>query len=113
MLGNEASLDVMVTMPSVLTIDAVDNVRVGEDFVINGTLRNIRGGVLAMQSIEVTLPDGEVASVQTRERGEFTVRGSMERRGVYGIQASFAGNDILEPSRADIHSAYSNRCSLN
>ena len=100
MLGNEASLDVMVTMPSVLTIDAVDNVRVGEDFVINGTLRNIRGGVLAMQSIEVTLPDGEVASVQTRERGEFTVRGSMERRGVYGIQASFAGDDILEPSRS-------------
>ena len=100
MLGNEASLDVMVTMPSVLTIDAVDNVRVGEDFVINGTLRNIRGGVLAMQSIEVTLPDGEVASVQTRERGEFTVRGSMERRGVYGIQAFFAGNDILEPSRS-------------
>ena len=100
MLGNEASLDVMVTMPSVLTIDAVDNVRVGEDFVINGTLRNIRGGVLAMQSIEVTLPDGEVASVQTRERGEFTVRGSMERRGVYGIQASFAGDDILEPSKS-------------
>ena len=100
MLGNEASLDVMVTMPSVLTIDAVDNVRVGEDFVITGTLRNIRGGVLAMQSIEVTLPDGEVASVQTRERGEFTVRGSTERRGVYGIQASFAGDDILEPSKS-------------
>ena len=100
MLGNEASLDVMVTMPSVLTIDAVDNVRVGEDFVINGTLRNIRGGVLAMQSIEVTLPDGEVASVQTRERGEFTVRGSTERRGVYGIQASFAGGGILEPSKS-------------
>ena len=70
--------------------------------------------MLARQSIEVTLPDGEVASVQTRERGEFTVRGSMERRGVYGIQASFAGDDILEPTaRADIHSAYSNRCSLN
>ena len=100
MLGNEASLDVMVTMPSVLTIDAVDNVRVGEDFVINGTLRNIRGGVLAMQSIEVTLPDGEVASVQTRERGEFTVRESTERRGVYGIQASFAGDGILEPSKS-------------
>ena len=100
MLGNEASLNVTVTMPTVLTIDAVDNVRVGEDFVINGTLRNIRGGVLAMQSIEVTLPDGEVASVQTRERGEFTVRGSMERRGVYGIQASFAGDDILEPSKS-------------
>ena len=100
MLGNEASLDVMVTMPSVLTIDAVDNVRVGEDFVINGTLRNIRGGVLAMQSIEVAMPDGEVASVQTRERGEFTVRGSTERRGVYGIQASFAGDDILEPSKS-------------
>ena len=100
MLGNEASLDVMVTMPSVLTIDTVDNVRVGEDFVITGKLRNIRGGVLAMQSIEVTLPDGEVASVQTRERGEFTVRGSMERRGVYGIQASFEGDDILEPSKS-------------
>ena len=100
MLGNEASLDVMVTMPSVLTIDAVDNVRVGEDFVITGTLRNIRGGVLAMQSIEVAMPDGEVASVQTRERGEFTVRGMTERRGVYGIQASFSGDGILEPSKS-------------
>ena len=53
-----------------------------------------------MQSIEVALPDGEVASVQTRERGEFTVRGSTERRGVYGIQASFTGDGILEPSRS-------------
>ena len=56
--------------------------------------------MLARQSIEVVLPDGEVASVQTRERGEFTVRGSTERRGVYGIQASFAGDGILEPSKS-------------
>ena len=100
MLGNEASLEVTVTMPTVLTIDAVENVRVGEDFVINGTLRNIRGGVLARQSIEVNLPDGEVASVETRDRGEFTVRNSTEQRGVYGIQASFAGDGILEPSKS-------------
>ncbi len=100
MLGNEARLNVTVTMPTVLTIDAVENVRVGEDFVINGTLRNIRGGVLARQSIEVALPDGEVVSVQTRDRGEFTVRSSTEQRGVYGIQASFAGDGTLEPSKS-------------
>ena len=100
MLGNEAGIAVTVTMPTALTIDAVDNVRVGEDYVISGTLRDIRGGGIARQSIEVALPDGEVASVQTRERGEFTVRGSTERRGVYGIQASFTGDGILEPSRS-------------
>ena len=99
MLGNEARLTVMVTMPTVVSIGAVDDVQVGEEYVIRGTLRDARGRGLADQQVDIILPEAVVTSVQTDRRGEFTVRSITEQPGRYGIEASFAGDRVLEPSK--------------
>lgn len=100
MLGNEAQLTVMVTMPTELSIGAIDSLLVGEEYVIRGALRDARGRGLADKQVEVTLPETVVRSVQTDRSGEFTVTGVAERPGRYGIGASFAGSRVLEPSKS-------------
>ena len=98
-LGNEAQLTIMVTMPTELSIGAVDSLLVGEEYVIRGALRDARGRGLADRQVDVTLPETVMRSVQTDRSGEFTVRGVAERPGRYSIKASFAGDRFLEPSK--------------
>ena len=98
-LGNEAQLTVMVTMPTELSIGAVDSLLVGEEYVIRGALRDAPGRGLASRQVDVTLPEAVMRSVQTDRSGEFTIRGVAERPGRYSIKASFAGDRVLEPSK--------------
>ena len=100
MLGNEAQLTVMVTMPTELSIGAVDSLLVGEEYVIRGALRDARGRGVADKQVDVTLPQTVMRPVQTDRSGEFTVTGIAERPGRYGIGASFAGDRVLEPSKS-------------
>ena len=100
MLGNEAQLTVVVTMPTELSIGAVDSLLVGEEYVIRGALRDARGRGLADRQVDVTLPETVMRSVQTDRSGEFTVTGVAEMPGRYGISASFAGDRVLEPSKS-------------
>ena len=98
-LGNEAQLTVMVTMPTELSLGAIDSLLVGEEYVIRGALRDARGRGLADKQIDFTLPETVLRSIQTDRSGEFAVRGVAERPGRYGIEASFAGDKVLEPSK--------------
>ena len=100
MLGNEAHLTVMVTMPTELSIGAVDSLLVGEEYVIRGALRDARGRGVVDKQVDVTLPETVLRSVQTDRSGEFTVTGVAEEPGRYGIRASFAGDGVLEPSKS-------------
>ncbi len=98
-LSNEARLDIRVTMPTVLSIDAVDRIRVGEEYKIRGRLRDVRGEGPSSKQIKVTLPSGEVVSAETDVLGAFTVTGIADQPGMYGLEASFGGDGVLEPSK--------------
>ena len=100
MLGNEAQLTIMVTMPTELSIGTVDSLLVGEEYVIRGALRDARGRGVADRQVDVTLPGTVLRSVQTDRSGEFAVTGVAEEPGRYGIRASFAGDGVLEPSKS-------------
>ncbi len=99
-LGNEAQLTVMVTMPTELSIGAINSLLVGEEYVIRGDLRDARGMGLAGKQVDArNLPGTTKRSVQTDRNGEFTISGVAERPGRYSIKASFAGDRVLEPSK--------------
>ena len=100
MLGTQAQLTVRVTMPTELSIGAVDSLLVGEEYVIRGALRDALGRGVAGKQVDVTLPETVTRSVQTDRSGEFTVTGVAGEPGRYGIRASFAGDRVLEPSKS-------------
>ena len=75
-------------------------VRVGDEYVINGTLMDSNGAPLALKQIEITLPGEVKASALTDDQGVFRMNAVAERPGRYGIEAAFSGEDVLEPSKA-------------
>lgn len=99
MLANEARLEVNVTMPTVLSIDSVGEVRTGNRVDVQGALRDVRGKGLSQQQVNVILPGGTKASAETDIRGKFRVTVATESPGTYGIEAFFDGNGLLEPSK--------------
>ena len=99
-LGTQAQLTVIATMPTELSIGAVDSLLVGEEYIIRGALRDARGRGVSDKQVDVTLPETVMRSVQTDRSGEFTVMGVAEKPGRYGIRASFAGDGVLEPSKS-------------
>lgn len=99
MLANEARLEVNVTMPTLLSIDSISEVRIGNRFDVQGTLRDVRGKGLSQQQVNVLLPGGANVSAETDIRGKFEVTGATESPGTYGIEAFFSGDGFLEPSK--------------
>ncbi len=98
LLGNEAQLVLSATMPSVLQIQGLPQVRLNEDFPIEGHLQDARGHPLAGRDVAIALAGGQPNSATTDERGAFQISGAIHDTGIHALMATFGGGDDIEPS---------------
>ncbi len=102
-LGNVVRLPIGVTLPTELSIDVHDFVAAGEEFLANGTLRDIRGNPVAGEEVTLSFGESSTTSLTTDEQGGFQMTYSEARPGNYQVLARFegggTGRDFLESSR--------------
>ncbi len=98
LLGNEAQLVLSATMPSVLEIQDLPQVRLNEDFPIEGHLQDARGHPLAGRDVAIALAGGQPHSATTDERGAFQISGVIHDTGTHTLVATFGGGGDIEPS---------------
>ncbi len=98
LLGNSARLELTAVMPTSLTVEYIGQVKVGDDFTIEGFLHDVRGRPMAGQEITIALGDGPERSVFTGGEGEFSSIGYVEDVGEIVVQARFLGEYPVLPS---------------
>ena len=98
LLGNEAQLSLEATLPSVLDITVPHPLRMGEEFALEGSLRNVRGQSLAGQTVTVSLADRAPHSIVTDGLGSFTTKNVMDSTGIHTLEAAFDGDGSIEPA---------------
>lgn len=98
LLGNLAHLGVLVTMPSRLDLETPVGVRAGDEVLFSGKLSDHDGEPLQGMTVTLTLDGLPPRSAVTGPGGEFEVQQLVEEPGVYGFEAAFAGDGLVEPS---------------
>ena len=98
LLGNEAQLSLEATLPSVLDITVPHPLRMGEEFALEGSLRDVRGQPLAGQTVTVSLADRAPHSIVTDGLGSFTTKNVMDSTGIHTLEAAFDGDGSIEPA---------------
>ena len=98
LLGNEAQLVLSATMPTVLQIEGLPQVRLNEDFPIEGHLQDTRGHPLAGRDVAIALAGSSPHSATTDERGAFQISGAIRDTGIHALVATFGGGGDIEPS---------------
>ena len=91
LVGNSVRLDFTVVLPTELTIDAPAQVNVGEEFIIAGVLRDVRGRPMANEAIAIEVADAAALPVSTGPEGEFEIPSFVDGQGEFTIRAEFAG----------------------
>lgn len=70
----------------------------GEEFALEGSLRNVRGQPLAGQTVTVSLADRAPHSIVTDGLGSFTTKDVMDSTGIHTLEAAFDGDGSIEPA---------------
>ena len=91
LLGNSVRLAFTVVLPTELVIDAPALVNVGEEFLITGVLRDLRGRPMAGEDIAIEVANAAAPAVRTSPEGEFEIATSVDGQGQFSILAEFAG----------------------
>ena len=91
LLGNSVRLDFTVVLPTELTIDAPAQVNIGDEFIIAGLLRDVRGRPMADEDIAIEIANAAAMPVRTGPEGEFEIATSVDGQGKFSILAEFAG----------------------
>ena len=100
LLQNSVRLDLEVTLPSVMTIEAPVSVRVGEEFSVTGTLLGARGEPLNGRTVTVAIGDLPERTEVTDETGAFEITSTLETPGAWAIRADFRGDGPVLASGA-------------
>ena len=100
LLGNSLRLELKAVMPTELNLDPLGKVKVGEDFKIGGTLRDVRGQPLSEKVVNVQVADGPEQKVVTDEEGKFSASGAVGEVGEFPVRASYPGNHPVLPAEA-------------
>ena len=98
LLGNTARLEVQAVMPTELTVNVPGDARIGEEFLIEGFLRDVRGQSLPQVEITFTVDDGPPWSATTGANGEFRTAGAIDAVGHSIVRAEFDGAYPVLPS---------------
>ena len=122
LLGNAARLELTAVMPTELNLDVLGKVKVGEEFLIEGFLRNVRGEPVQGADLKIlvgqeppweveTLENGmtvytriftegrfDELSVITGEDGRFATTGTAQTVGETLVRAEFAGQYPVLPT---------------
>ena len=91
-----------VTEPVFLQIKGEGAARVGEEFVINGSLNDSRGNPLAQKTVAVYVDGVPEITTQTGAAGEFRLDRAFDRRGSYAIDVEFPAEGFLQPTMSNI-----------
>ncbi len=105
-LGNfepsESTLTFVVTEPVSLQISGEGPARVGEEYVVNGSLADSRGNPMVHRTVAIStnsLPD---TTVQTDAQGQLRLTRTFDRRGIYPTEARFASDGFLQSATSSI-----------
>ncbi len=89
LLDNRARLNFLVTMPTETVLHAPAIVEVGQEFLVTGELRDIRGTPLSGESVRIQIGEAAGRSVTTDSSGNFEFRGTVSESGEYTVSAEF------------------------
>ncbi len=95
LLDNRARLNFQVTMPTETVLHAPAIVEVGQEFLITGELRDIRGSSLPGESVHVQVGEAAEQTLTTDSSGNFEFRESVSESGEYTVSAEFRRNGPL------------------
>ena len=105
-LGNfepsESTLTFVVTEPVSIQISGEGPARVGEEYVVNGSLADSRGNPMVHRTVAISthsLPD---TTVQTDAQGQLRLTRTFDRRGIYATEARFASDGFLQSATSSI-----------
>ena len=98
LLGNEAQLSLDATVPSEFEITVPHPLRVNEEFVVKGSLRDVRGQPLAGQTVTISLAGRAPHSAVTDGQGGFTTKDVADSTGIHTLEAVFDGDGSAEPA---------------
>ena len=100
--SSASSLSFVVTEPISLQMSGEGPARVGEEYVINGSLADIRGNPMVDRTVAIStnsLPD---TPVQTDAQGQIRLTRTFDRRGAHRIEARFATDGFLQSATSSI-----------
>ena len=100
LLESTARLNFQVTLPTETALHAPAFVEVGEEFVLTGELRDIRGMPLAGQNVHFRIDDGPERSVVTDASGGFEFSDTVHEAGEFTATATFRRNGAILSSSA-------------
>ena len=89
LLESTARLNFQVTLPTETVLHAPAFVEVGEEFVLTGELRDIRGMPLARQDVYVRIDEGPGRAVVTDDSGRFEFNDTIHEAGEFTASATF------------------------
>ena len=99
LLASSANISVAVTTPTEIVLDVSQRALLGEEFEVNGRLRDSRGGPLGGQTVRISLDGGEIQPVTTGPSGEFQGTVMTNEAGTRTVTASYGGDGgFTEPS---------------
>ena len=92
LLGNTARLEVAAVMPTELIVSIPGEASIGEEFLIKGLLRNVRGQPLPQAEVTLTVGDGPPWTAFTGDDGRFSTPGVIGSVGLAPVRTEFAGD---------------------
>ena len=100
LLESTARLNFQVTLPTETVLHAPAFVEVGEEFVLTGELRDIRGMPLARQNVYIRIDEGPERAVATDDSGRFRFTETVYSAGEFTASATFRRNGPVLSSSA-------------
>ncbi len=98
LLGNTARMEVQAVMPTELTVNVPGDARVGEDFLIEGFLKDTRGRAIPEAVITFMVGDGPTWTATTGANGEFQTIGAIDAVGHSIVRSEYGGEYPVLPS---------------
>ncbi len=98
LLGNTARLELAAVMPSVLNVVIAGEIRVRDEFPIEGLLLDARGNAIGGADLTFAVGEGPAWSAATQDDGTFATTGSTDKVGDSVVRTEFAGDYPILPA---------------
>ena len=99
---SESTLTFVVTEPVSLQISGEGPARVGEEYVVNGSLADSRGNPMVHRTVAISTDSLPDTTVQTDAQGQLRLTRTFDRRGIYPTEARFASDGFLQSATSSI-----------
>ena len=97
-LGNSASFDLVVVMPTQISLETPGQVLVKEEYLISGQLVDVRNKPLANESVNIQVGSKPEQELVTDDSGRFELSRSASDAGDFSVIATFEGEYPVLPT---------------